>query len=59
MLLTSRLEGAELLDAVATMADRFVSEVERLSGRPVETFISNSVIGPDLEIELFFLGDPA
>jgi uncharacterized protein YbcI len=41
------------------MEDSFVSEVERLSGRKVETFISNSVIGPDLEIELFFLGAPA
>jgi uncharacterized protein YbcI len=40
------------------MQDRFVSEVERLSGRRVETFVSNSVVGPDLEIELFFLAAP-
>ena len=39
------------------MQDRFISEVERLSGRKVETFISNSVVGPDLEIELFILGE--
>jgi uncharacterized protein YbcI len=37
------------------MQDRFISEVERLSGRRVTTFISNSHVGPDLEIELFVL----
>lgn len=37
------------------MQDSFVSEVERLSGRRVETFVSNSVVEPDLEIKLFFL----
>lgn len=37
------------------MQHRFVEEVERLSGRRVETFISDSHVGPDLEIELFFL----
>ena len=38
------------------MQHRFVEAVERLSGRQVETFISDSHVGPDLEIELFFLG---
>ena len=39
------------------MADRFVSLVERLSGRRVTQFISTHNVGPDLEIELFFLGN--
>jgi uncharacterized protein YbcI len=38
------------------MRDRFLTEVERLSGRPVEAFVSDSHVGPDLEIELFVLG---
>ncbi len=37
------------------MQHRFVEAVERLSGRRVSTFVSNSHVGPDLEIELFFL----
>ena len=37
------------------MQDRFISEVERLSGRRVLAFMSNSHVGPDLEIELFIL----
>ena len=37
------------------MQDRFISEVERLSGRRVLAFMSNSHVGPDLEIELFML----
>ena len=37
------------------MQDRFISEVERLTGRRVTAFISNSHVGPDLEIELFVL----
>jgi uncharacterized protein YbcI len=42
------------------MKDRFVDEVQRLSGREVVAFISNSHVGPDLEIELFFLApEPA
>ena len=40
------------------MQDRFVDTVRRLSGREVVAFISNSHIGPDMEIELFFLGPP-
>ena len=38
------------------MQDRFIKEVERLSGREVLVFISNSHVGPDIEIELFVLG---
>ena len=38
---------------------RFIDAVEQLSGRPVLHFISSHHVGPDLEIELFFLGDPA
>ena len=38
------------------MQDKFISEVERLSGRRVTAFISDSHVGPDLEIELFMLG---
>jgi uncharacterized protein YbcI len=40
------------------MQHTFVSEVERLSGRRVTAFISNSHVGPDLEIELFVLAPP-
>ena len=39
----------------AAMQHRFISEVERLSGRRVTVFISNSHVGPDLEVELFVL----
>ncbi len=38
------------------MRDKFIAAVERLSGRRVQTFISDSHIGPDLQIELFVLG---
>ena len=34
---------------------RFVAEIERLSGRRVESFVSTHHVGPDLEVELFFL----
>ena len=37
------------------MEHKFVREVERLTRRSVLAFISNSHVGPDLEIELFFL----
>ena len=40
------------------MQDAFIAEVQRLSGRRVRAFISNSHVGPDLEVELFVL-DPA
>ena len=39
----------------AAMQDTFIGEVQRLSGRRVTAFISNSHVGPDLEIELFVL----
>jgi uncharacterized protein YbcI len=37
------------------MQHHFIAEVERLSGRRVTEFVSNSHVGPDLEIELFWL----
>jgi uncharacterized protein YbcI len=40
------------------MQHRFIEAVERLSGRSIQAFISNSHVGPDLEIELFVLGPP-
>ena len=40
------------------MQHRFIEAVERLSARSVRAFISNSHVGPDLEIELFVLGPP-
>lgn len=39
------------------MQQRFIDEVERLSGREVIAFISNSHVGPDMEIELFMFRD--
>lgn len=41
------------------MQHRFIDVVQRLSGREVQAFISNSHIGPDLEIEIFLLGPQA
>jgi uncharacterized protein YbcI len=38
------------------MRHRFIEVVERLSGREVTTFVSDSHVGPDIEIELFLLG---
>jgi uncharacterized protein YbcI len=40
------------------MRDRFIADVERLSGRRVHAFISDSHVGPDLQIEIFVL-EPA
>jgi len=40
------------------MQHRFISEVERLTGRRVAQFISTHGVGPDLELELFVL-EPA
>lgn len=37
------------------MQDKFIKTVEGLSGRRVLAFISNHHVGPDMEIELFFL----
>ncbi len=39
------------------MEDRFIAAVETLTGRRVTQFISSHHVGPDLEIELFFLAD--
>jgi uncharacterized protein YbcI len=36
---------------------RFIDEVEPLSGREVLAFISNQHVGPDIEVELFVLRD--
>jgi uncharacterized protein YbcI len=42
------------------MQDKFIDAVQRLSGRRVLAFISNHHVGPDIEIELFFLApEPA
>jgi hypothetical protein len=41
---------------VRRVSGAMISEVERLSGRRVIAFISNSHVGPDLEIEIFVLG---
>ena len=38
-----------------TMQDKFINAVQDLSGRHVMAFISNHHVGPDVEIELFFL----
>lgn len=40
------------------MQYRFIDQVERLSGREVQNFISNHHVGPDIEIELFMLMPP-
>ena len=37
------------------MRHKFIEVVERLSGRRVMAFMSNSHVGPDLEIEIFLL----
>jgi uncharacterized protein YbcI len=41
------------------MQHKFISEIQRLSGRRVTLFVSNSHVGPDLEIELFVLAPAA
>ena len=41
-----------------TMQHKFIAEVQGLSGRDVVAFISNSHVGPDLEIEIFMLAQP-
>jgi uncharacterized protein YbcI len=37
------------------MQHKFISEIERLSGRGVLAFVSNHHVGPDMEIEIFLL----
>jgi uncharacterized protein YbcI len=39
------------------MQQRFIADVERLSGREVLVFISNQHVGPDIEVEIFVLRD--
>jgi uncharacterized protein YbcI len=39
----------------SAMQDKFITVVERLSGRNVLAFISNQHVGPDMEVELFML----
>ena len=46
-------------DFQAAMQHKFIEVVERLSGRSVMAFISNSHVGPDMEMELFMLAPPA
>ena len=38
------------------MQHKFIGEVARITGRDVLAFISNSHVGPDLEVEIFMLG---
>jgi len=38
------------------MKHRFIGEVERITGRRVDRFISTHHVGPDVELELFVLG---
>lgn len=40
------------------MQQRFIDDIERLTGRRVLAFISNQHIGPDVEIEVFVLTPP-
>lgn len=42
-----------------SMQHKFIDAVERLTGRKVLAFISNSHVGPDIEIELFMLAPAA
>jgi uncharacterized protein YbcI len=42
-------------DFQIAMQHKFIEAVERLSGRKVVAFVSNSHVGPDLEMELFML----
>jgi uncharacterized protein YbcI len=38
-----------------TMQDKFIATVETFAGRNVLAFISSHHVGPDIEVELFFL----
>lgn len=37
------------------MQQKFIAEIERLTGRDVLAFISNHHVGPDIEVEIFML----
>jgi uncharacterized protein YbcI len=41
------------------MQHKFIEAVQRLSGRAVTAFISDSHVGPDMEVELFMLAPSA
>jgi len=43
----------------SAMGDRFIAAVEQVTRRRVVHFISSHHVGPDLEIELFFLDGEA
>jgi uncharacterized protein YbcI len=45
-------------DFQTAMQHKFITAVEDLCGRDVVAFISNSHVGPDLEIEIFVLAPP-
>jgi len=45
-------------DFQKAMQHRFIAAVQTLSGRRVLAFISNSHVGPDLEMEIFMLAAP-
>jgi len=45
-------------DFQIAMQHKFIEAVERLSGRNVLAFISNSHVGPDIEMEIFMLASP-
>ncbi|MEY2434749.1 MAG: hypothetical protein QOC92_4474 [Acidimicrobiaceae bacterium] len=45
-------------DFQTAMQHKFIEAVERISGRSVLAFISNSHVGPDLEVEIFMLTPP-
>jgi uncharacterized protein YbcI len=50
---------AETRNAFQTaMQEKYISAVEQFSGRRVLAFMSDSNVGPDLEIELFVLEPP-
>jgi hypothetical protein len=54
------LQGATILQETRSlfqeeMQHRFIAEIERLSGRGAQAFISNSHVDPEFEIELFML----
>lgn len=42
-----------------TIRPKLMDTIERLSGRPVVSFISNYHVGPDVAIELFLLAGVA
>ena len=42
-----------------TIRPKLMATVERLSGRPVVSFISNYHVGPDVAVELFLLAGEA